>query len=328
MHCRRGLTRRDFLRTTAAAAGAVLAGPAAFAQSTPDKSRVIIARNGAVTKGGEIVEDVLARMVDAAVTALTGEADAAKAWGKLFSTDETIGLKPNGLGGPMLSTATALIKVCVERLQGIGVPSEKIIIWERSPADFVVCGLDVSEKAWGATCIPSDAGFDEPVTSGAFTGRLAQVVTKRIDAYIDLPIIKDHNIAGVTGALKSVFGSVMEPGQYHVPGCDPHIADIYSLPPFRGKSRLIVTDGTRATCEGGPQFNPLFAWNANLILAATDPVANDAQIWKIVDAQREANGLMPLEAVGRKPKSILTAAERGLGNADEARIEVEELAPA
>ncbi len=320
-HCRR-MGRRNFLRTSAIAAGALAAGPAGRAQPAAERSTVVIARSDAVTENGAVVEAVLAGIVDAAVTALTGEADAAKAWGKVFSTDETIGLKPNGLGGPMMSTATALIKVCVERLQGLGVPSERIVIWEHSAADFAACGLDAGDTAWGAPCIPSDAGFDEPVTSGAFTGRLAQVVTRRIDAYIDLPIVKDHFLAGVTGALKSVYGAVEKPGQYHVPGCDPHIADLCSLPAFREKRRLILTDGTRGQFEGGPQFNPLFAWNPNLVLAATDPVANDAQAWRLIEAQREVKGLPPLEVVGREPHHLHTAVERGLGNLDEAKVEV------
>jgi len=316
------MTRRSFLRTSAVAAGTLAAGPVALAQEAgAEKSRVAIARDEGVTRDGEAVEDVLAEMVDATVIALTGEADAAKAWGKLFSSDERVGLKPNGLGGPMLSTATALIHLCVERLRGIGVKTENLVIWDQDPGKLIACGLEPG-GTWGVRCMPASAEWDAPVRNGSFSGQITSVLTKQIDAYINLPIIKDHNIAGVTGALKAHYGSISNPGEHHANGCDPYIADLYSIPAIRNKSRLILTDGSRATCEGGPQFNPLFTWNANLILAATDPVANDAQVWRIIEAQREANGLMPLEAVGRKPKSILTAAERGLGNADAARIEV------
>jgi uncharacterized protein (DUF362 family) len=318
-YCHR-MGRREFLRTSAVAAGALVAGATALAQEAPEgRSRVVIARDEGVTKDGEVVEEVLGGMVDAAVTALTGEAEAAKAWGKLFSSDERIGLKPNGLGGPMISTATALIHICVERLRGIGVRTENLVIWDQDPAKLIACGLEPGET-WGVRCVPANAEWDAATENGSFAGQITSVLTKQIDGYINLPIIKDHNLAGVTGALKAHYGSISNPGAHHGNGCDPYIADLYSIPAIRDKSRLILTDGTRATCEGGPQFNPLFAWNANLILAATDPVANDAQIWKIVDAQREANGLMPLEAVGRKPRSILTAAEKGLG-----RMEVEEL---
>jgi uncharacterized protein (DUF362 family) len=324
MHPQSHLTRREFLRTSAVTTAALLAGPRVRAQDAAAKSRVIIAKSEAVTKGGEVVEDVLAEMVDAAVVALTGEADAAKAWAKLFSSDERIGLKPNGLGGPMLSTAAALIHVCVERLRGVGLKTENLVIWDQDPGKLIACGLEPGET-WGVKCVPANAEWDEATQNGSFAGQITSIVTKQIDGYINLPIIKDHNVAGVTGALKSHYGSISNPGAHHGNACDPYIADLYSIPAIKDKSRLILTDGTRATCEGGPQFNPLFTWNANLVIAATDPVAHDMQVWKIIDAQREANGLPPLEAVGRKPKSILTAAERGLGNAEEETVEVKEL---
>jgi len=319
------MRRRDFLRTSAAAAG-VLAGLQTLPALPQDgKSRVVIARNPSVTKGGEVVEEVVAQMVDAGVTKLTGEASAEAAWRKLFSSDEVIGIKPNGLGGPMLSTATALIHTCVERLRGIGVKTENLVIWDQDPGKLIACGLDPGET-WGVACVPADAEWDAPTQSGKFSGRLTTILTRKVDAYLNLPIIKDHNAAGITGALKSHYGSIDNPGAQHGNRCDPYIADLYSLPACKGKSRLILTDGTRATCEGGPGYNPLWAWNANLLIATTDPVANDTQIWKLVEAQREAKGLPPLEQVGRKPKSILTAAERGLGTNDEAKIEVVEVA--
>jgi uncharacterized protein (DUF362 family) len=318
------VTRRDFLRAAAVGAAA-LAWPAVSGLSQEPKSRVVVAKNPAVMKDGEVVEDVLAQMVDAAVMWLTGEASAEAAWKKLFSSDERIGLKPNGLGGPMLSTATALIHVCVERLRGIGVKSGNLVIWDQDPGKLVACGLDPGQT-WGVKCVPASVEWDAPITSGKFTGQLTTILTKQIDAYLNLPIIKDHNLAGVTGALKSHYGSHKNPWEHHGGRCDPYIADLYSIPACKDKSRLILTDGTRATCEGGPGYNPLFVWNPNLILAATDPVANDTQIWKIIEAQREAKGLPPLEQVGRQPKSIATAADRGLGTNDEAKMEIVDLA--
>jgi uncharacterized protein (DUF362 family) len=321
------ITRRNFLKRTALAgvgATALTALPdvPVWAQDDgEEKSRVIIARNPAVTEGGEVVEAALGEMVDAAVVSLTGEESAEKAWGSLFSSDEVIGLKPNGLGGPMLSTAPQLIHVCVERLRGIGLKSENLVIWDQDPSKLIACGLEVGET-WGVRTVPMDSDLDEPIEHGSFSGQLTAILTKQIDGYINLPIVKDHYLAGVTGALKSHYGSISNPGAHHANGCDPYIADLYSIPAARDKSRLILTDGTRATCEGGPAYSPLWVWNANLVMAATDPVAHDTQLHKLIDAQREVKGLPPLEAVGRKPKSILTAAEKGLGTNDESKIEV------
>lgn len=324
------ITRRNFLKQTTlvgAGAAAFTALPDVVTRAQDDehgKTRVIIARNPAVTESGEIAEDVLAEMVDAAVVSLTGEESAEKAWGSLFSSDEVIGLKPNGLGGPMLSTAPELTNICVERLRGIGLKSENLVIWDQDPSKLIACGLEVGET-WGVRTVPMDSELDEPIEHGSFSGQLTAILTKQIDGYINLPIAKDHYLAGVTGALKSHYGSISNPGAHHANGCDPYVADVYSIPAARDKSRLILTDGTRATCEGGPAYSPLWVWNANLVMAATDPVAHDTQLHRLIDAQREVKGLPPLEAVGRKPKHILTAAEKGLGTNDQSKIEVEEL---
>ena len=321
------ITRRNFIKkagVAAAGAAALTTLPQTLTRAQDDgedKSRIVIARNAAVTEGGEVVEDVLGEMVDAAVMGLTGEASAEKAWASLFSSDEVIGLKPNGLGGPMLSTANALIHLCVERLRGVGLKSENLVIWDQDPGKLLACGLEVGET-WGVRTVPMDSELDEPIEQGSFSGQLTAILTKQIDGYINLPIIKDHNIAGVTGALKSHYGSISNPGAHHGNHCDPYIADLYSIPAVKDKSRLILTDGTRATCEGGPGYSPIWVWNANLVVAATDPVAHDTQLHQLIDARREEKGLPPLEAVGRKPVSIATAAEKGLGTNDESQIEV------
>ena len=64
MYC---CSRRRFIRTAVAATGALYALPETFAQGAPETSRVVIAKNPAVTDGGDVVESTLAEMVDAAV---------------------------------------------------------------------------------------------------------------------------------------------------------------------------------------------------------------------------------------------------------------------
>ncbi len=338
------MTRRNFLRK--AAVGAMGAGalfhlschsseaesqsqarrlaqqptPAAPApaQAADGRSRVVIARHAGVIRDDEVQEDVLAQVVDRAVMELSGQDSAAPAWEHYFSSDEVVGVKVNGLGGPSIATSVLLTKVCVERLQGIGVRPENIIMWDSNPGFLNACGLEVGTK-WGSQVLTLDGELDEVIEQGSFRGPLTAIVTKRVDGFINLPIMKDHGISGITLAMKNHYGTCANPSDHHANNCDPYIADLNTIPAIRDKQRLILCDGTRGQADGGPGFNPQFFWHPNLVMAAVDPVAHDMVGWQMIEAQRNAFGLPPLADVGRPPKHIQSAADRGLGtnNLDE-----------
>jgi len=318
-------TRRRFLATAAAsAAGAALLPGCTRAQEgqhaaadvpttpSPEETKVVVARNEGVIVEHEIQEEVLSTMVDRALMELTGQGTPESAWGQRFSSDESVGIKVNGLGGPIMSTSLLLIKVCVERLHAIGVKPEAIVIWDRDPSGLVSCGLD-EKTAWGAQVLPAYSEWDDATEQGSFNGPLTAIVTKRVDAVLNLPILKDHRISGTTGALKNHYGTISNPRDHHAAGCDPYIADLNCVPALRNKQRLVICDGTRGQADGGPNFQANFAWYPYLVTAATDPVAHDAVAWRLVDEGREALGLQPLSDVGRTPTHIATSAARGLG---------------
>lgn len=287
------------------------------------RSRVVIVRDARVqSETGELDRDVLATLLDEAVKLAAGEGSAEKAWARFFSSDDRVGLKPNGLGGPSISTATALIELCLERLDGIGVKAENIIVWERDEDGLFNCGLVPNPEGPGVRMRGIQDTWDEEVTQGSFTGRLTTVVTRQVDAILNLPILKDHNIAGMTLALKNHYGSIANPAAYHANRCNPYCADLNALPAIKGKTRLIIGEALRPVCDGGPMDRPAARWNYNGLLVSTDPVAIDVQGWRILDARRQEMGLRPLERVGRKPQYIETAAERGVGVCDPERMEV------
>ena len=334
-----GMSRRDFLRRTAvgvAGVGAVLAAPTMEGCTQPQpqpqpqpppqppaaKSRIVLVQHSGATANAKRVKEPIAQMVDACVTRMAGETDPAKAWRKFFSSDEVVGIKVNGLGGPGISTARELSEVCVERLTGIGVKPQNIIFWDCNPGYLRNCGLNPDGGDWGCQVLTKGVEYDPPLRLGSFYGRITSILTKRIDALLSLPILKDHGISGITLSMKQHYGSHENPGDHHGNNCDPYIADLNTLPAIRQKTRLIITDGTRATCEGGPGFNPQYVWSYNHLLAATDPVALDYTGWTIIEGRRKEVGLPPLAQVGRPPKHIASAAARGLGTNDPEQIEV------
>ena len=56
---------------------------------------------------------------------------------------------------------------------------------------------------------------------------------------INLPVLKDHDGAGVTIALKNMYGAIHNPNKYHPNGCDPYVADLNMLPEIRSRMKLI-----------------------------------------------------------------------------------------
>ncbi len=323
------VSRREFLKQAAYGVGAVGAGlglPHMALGQEEGRSQVTMAHHpGATTGDGQRVKEPIAEMIDAVVTAFSGEQDVAKAWQKFFSSDETVGVKVNGLGGPLIATAREVTEVCVERLQGIGVKPENIIIWDSNDNFLRNCGLDPDGGDWGARVLPMGVEWEPRRRHGSFNGQVTSIVTKYVDGYLSLPIMKDHAIAGITMALKQHYGTISNPADHHGNNCDPYIADINTIPAIRDKQRLIICDSTRATCEGGPGFRAEYVWSNNMILCATDPLAHDYVGWTMIEGQRKLKGLPPLADVGRPPRQLASAAARGLGVNDPDRIDVQRI---
>jgi uncharacterized protein (DUF362 family) len=144
---------------------------------------------------------------------------------------------------------------------------------------------------------------------------------------INLPVLKDHDGAGVTIALKNMYGVIHNPNKYHPNGCNPYVADLNMLPEIRSKMRLTICDATTAMYEGGPGFKPEHSWNANTLLVSTDPVALDHMGWQMIERKRAEKGLKTLKAEEREPSYIATAAdaEHRLGTNDAKKISLVEV---
>ena len=144
---------------------------------------------------------------------------------------------------------------------------------------------------------------------------------------INLPVLKDHDGAGVTIALKNMYGAIHNPNKYHPNGCDPYVADLNMLPEIRSRMKLVICDATTAMYEGGPGFKPEHSWKSNSLLVSQDPVALDSTGWQMIERKRAEMGLKTLEAEQRAPHYIATAAdsEHRLGHCDPSRITVVEV---
>jgi uncharacterized protein (DUF362 family) len=322
------MDRRDFVRTTSVGAAAALGwlshatGPL-DAQEQP-KSRVAVIRSDSVqAAAGRLNAQVVERMLDRAIEHVTGLTNAAKAWGSLFGKDDVVAIKVNASAGPLLSTSPVIVAAVVKRLAEVGVSQDSIAIYDRTDGALAACGFRLNPSGAGVKCGGVEGNWDQTkrIRQGAYQGYLAQIIGL-VSAIVNVPILKDAGGAGVTISMKNHFGTIQNPQDCHGGGCDPYIADVNAIPAIKDRQRLIVCDATSACFEGGPSADPRYIWRPNTVLVATDPVALDTVGTGMIDAKREQQGLKRLEAAGRRPMQLASAAARGLGTNDLARIDI------
>ena len=330
-------SRRDFLK--GAATGAVLLGTQgklslAGNVEQKDKSRVVIARDPSLHGAdGKLDEKRVGELLDRAIGEYTGRRRAVDAWKHIVlqggGRDKVIGLKTNGLGGKGISTHLAIVMAISERLQQAGVKPGNILVWDRFARDLEACGLTINQDPSRVRCFGSDvSGYEDKLeTWGTARVNFSKILTHECAMVINLPILKDHSMAGVTFAMKNMYGVVERPQDLHATGCNPGVADLNAFPVIREKIKLTIGDAMSSVYEGGPGFHPEHLWQPNALIVGEDRVAIDHTAWGIIEKKRAEVGLKTLEAAGRAPRYIATAADaaHGLGVDDPERIKVLEI---
>ncbi len=301
-------------------------------------------------------EAVVRQMVAEALKKFTGKADLAAALGTYFKKEDVVGIKVNTLGSPFASVHPATAFALAEGLHALGIPKKNIYIYDQYGSRMRKAGfkpLNAGQKEpeddfrvhFHETL---DYAKDSTATGGFFkhkkkdgyptgSSRFPNLLGK-LTAVINLCCVKDHDLTGVTGALKNVsYGNVDRVPVYHcLPECNPtcvhdgkcNVARVYTHPEMGGKVRLVVCDALRVLYQGGPQDNMTYKEAHNAILVSTDPVAIDRAILEIVNGYRKAKKLKPVEedAGGRRaPRFIQAGAALGLGEADLAKIKWEKV---
>ena len=329
-------SRREFLKT--AATGAVLLGSQSKLGMAgmldqhrgTARSKVVVARDaGLHGTGAQLEEKRVLALLDRAIASYTGLDNPTVAWKRIVPVGKVIGLKVNGLGGKGISTHAALVLAICERLQQTGVKPGEIIVWERDARSLQACGLTVNTDPSRIRVFGNDvAGYeDEAVAFGTIRVKLAKILTRECAMVINLPILKDHELAGVTFSMKNMYGVVQRPFELHANGCNPAVADLNCIPAIREKVRFTIGDAMTSVYEGGPGFHPERLWQPNALIVGEDRVAIDQIAWHMIARKRAEAGVPTLEEAGRPPHYIATAADQAhrLGTNDPARIHLMEV---
>ncbi len=282
----KGITRRDFLRDSAAAtvAGTLLLGSGhRLSAQTAKTARVVLIRaRDILDDQNNINVPVLNQMLDESVTTLLNENDPLQAWRQLIRPDDVVGIKTNSY--PSLSVPPELEQALKARVMDAGVGEENISILDG--------------------------------------GVLEDPVFQKATALINTRPMRAHSFSGVGTCIKNYIRFIPDRPSIHPDGC-AELASIWKLPIVQGKTRLnVLVMLTPLFHASGMRISPQYLWAYNGLLVGTDPVAVDATGLRIIQAKRrdyfgEERQLNP------PPKHIEVADTKyGLGTANPEKIEL------
>lgn len=332
--------RREFLK--GAATGAMLLGAhsrlglaEALAQrAAATKSRVVVARDaGLRITGSQPDQKRVQALLDKAMASYTGREKPLEAWKRVIPPavlkSGVIGIKVNGLGGRGISTHAELVIAICERLREAGVAPGNIVVWDRNARDLMACGMTINTDRNRVRCFGSDiSGFEDQQESyGTAKIKLSKILTRECAMVISVPILKDHDLAGMTFSMKNMYGVVDRPDHLHGNNCNPGVADLNCIAAIRQKVTLTIGDAMKSVYQGGPVYRPERICYPNALVVGEDRVAVDRVALKILNSHRVQQGLQTLEAAGRAPDYIATAADAAhrLGVNDPQRIQMLEV---
>ena len=324
--------RRTFLKKMFSIAGFAFLGCKAKEENKiqiaqrRDISKVVICRDDGLRDiDGNIIEKRSEALLEKALMNYFGSESGISGLGSIINKNDRVSIKLNCLAGKGLSTNISLVNALTKKLIALGVNENNIIVWDRLNDDLERAGYTINTTG-GIKYFGNDySGYTETFYNfGEVGSLLSRIVTDLSDVIINMPVLKDHGIVGLSASMKNMFGAIHNPNKYHLDIGDPYVADVNTIPEIKNKIKLVICDATRIQYDAGPPYHPKFCEDYNGLIISEDPVALDYESWKIIEEKRKENSMRTLKEVGRHPSYIFTAADKdhSLGFADDAKIKV------
>jgi hypothetical protein len=370
-------SRREYLKAVgkglAAAVVAEGAKPFALAARTESKAgasklampglyrgRVVAVQNPAVLVSGQYQAEAVRQMMRRGMMELTGADGWADAWRRFFEPGDVVGIKLNP--GTLVKSDATVVREIIAGLEAAGVKPQDIVAYDRYRRQFFRAGYDkwlpegvrISSACEGYDDVQQaiegydpDHYMDMALTLPGYdvdnvTARrsyAALFITREVNKLINVPVLKDHQSAGITLALKNLSHGLVNNvhrshGTTSLNACNAFIPAVVAMPVIRNKTVLHILDGVKGVYHGGPGAPPQFVWEHNTLYFATDPVALDHIGWDVIDAKRVSVGMKKLVEdtpdqfstfVHRQPEHVEIAGALGLGEWDRAKMDVRQL---
>ncbi len=289
--------------------------------------------------GNHVSQPLIGRMLSEGMKQLTGESSSTAAWQRFVEPHDIVGIKINSSGAPVCYSSPEIVREIIESLRSAGVPAQNIVVFDRysyeiemgSYHTLVPVGIRVVGRVETRLAKIESGAFDasrydlDVYCDADFFGEsetrsfLAKVVTKDLTKIINIPTMKDHSAAGVTGCLKNLgYGSFNNVARTHLQPytfTDPFIGYLCSTEPLRSKTVLNIMDGMREVWHGGPlTSNWKFVSEAKTLFIGTDPVAVDTIELQAIDKKRREEGA--ISVWDNDPKTLTTSGQEFYENPD------------
>jgi uncharacterized protein DUF362 len=334
-----------------------------LAMPGPVPGRVVAVSHPACIVEGRFQADPIAQLIREGMLELTEAPDLPSAWRLFFEPGDVVGIKVNPVGGPLVISSPEVLREVIKGLESAGVLRKDIVVYDRYRAQFLRMGFDKwlpDGVRWSAAAEDYDdvqqgmQGYDPDhymdmaVTLPGYdikneTARrsyAARFITQEVNKLINLPVLKHHQSAGVTLALKNLsHGLVNNVARSHssktLNVCGAFIPAVVALPVIRNKAVLHILDGIKGVYHGGPSARAQFVWEHRTIYFASDPVALDHVCWNEIEKKRTAIGMKPIAEAAPdefstflhcQPEHVEIAGALGLGVFQESKMDVRRLA--
>lgn len=311
------MNRREFMKTAAAgAAGLALmglpSGKSEAVEKYPHWGEAVVIRDEGASKGPIVNGKVVQEMLEEAIKVLTNGGG----WQSLipsYQPGEIVGIKVNAQV-PKISTQPRVVAAIIHGLVGIGIPKDKIVVWDCNASSLWGSGMTQLPADFSGVRVVATDRLDDPFDQSKIMdiqgnpAHLSRLLTQAAHL-INVPVLKNHVEAGITFALKNHVGSAGKENKYrqklfHNPIDEKNplhkawgrgfpiaerIALINTAPDIKNKTRLIVGDAVFGVYRMGPVAEPEFVYNG--LIVGTDPVAVDHQARLIIENERRNNNL-------------------------------------
>ncbi len=297
-------TRRQFLAGAIVGAASLYAGAAwAVTGDKTRRSRVALLENPRIMTDLGVQKRALVETFEEGLCISLDKRSAAAAWQAILRKDDKILLKCNRADAERLSTSETMAEVIIESLMKAGYGAGQITLLEA-----------VVRTSWADQLARPEFGWTEKVYDFGSGKEQLIKAAEQATAIINVPFLKAHRIAGMTGSLKNLsHGLIRRPALYHANQCCPYIPDIVALPAVRNKLRLNVINALRIVYDTRPEAPRDPVDVASTLVMSTDPVAADTIGQTVLDAMRLEKDLKPITP---EPGLVLQhrlAVEKGLG---------------
>jgi hypothetical protein len=305
---------------------------------------------------GVFQREPIHKMFETGLARLTGARNSEEAWKRFFRPSDVVGIKVVPNGAPWVCSSPQVVNEIIIGLnQAVGIPLANIIVYDRYKEELEAAGIpnwlpSGVRTAWGSDRYTEDqtvvagadsAGVHHYYDPGQYfsvslpgerdsKSYASQFLSTGVTKIINLACLKDHAAAGVTLCLKNLSHGLFNNVNRSHPVPNTYItqfipwAVLHEL--VKTKVALNIIDGIRGIYNGGPfstgNGREKYLWEYKTLFFATDAVAADSIVWRIIDQKRASVGLPPTTAAGPnefsgfvdpQPEYIEIAGQMGLG---------------